>query len=167
MTVIGRVTSQGASQPAGARALRVPPPLYYGAAFAAGMLLRAASAPLPLGARPEALVVAVVLLVSGTGLALAAVIGVVRNQTTIVPHHAVSALVTTGAYRITRNPMYTGLAMAHLGGALLTDSWWPLATFPFALLAVRRLVIDPEERYLANKFGQPYSNYQTRVRRWL
>ncbi len=85
MTVIGRVTSQGASQPLGARVLRVPPPLYYGAAFAAGMLLRAASVPLPLGARPETLVVAVVLLVSGTGLALAAVIGVVRNQTTIVP----------------------------------------------------------------------------------
>jgi protein-S-isoprenylcysteine O-methyltransferase Ste14 len=147
--------------------LGVPPPLYYGAAFAAGILLRDATIPLALGARPETLVVAVFLLVSGTAVALAGVIGVVRNQTTIVPHHAVSALVTTGAYRITRNPMYTGLAIAYLGGALLTDSWWPLATLPFALLAVRRLVIDPDERYLANTFGQAYSNYQARVRRWL
>ena len=167
MTVIGRDTSQGASQPRGARVPGVPPPLYYGAAFAAGMLLRDATVPLALGALPETLVVAVVLLVSGTALALAGVIEVMRNQTTIVPHHTVSALVTTGAYRLTRNPMYTGLAIAYLGGALLSDSWWPLATLPFALLAVRRVVIDPEERYLANTFGQPYSDYQTRVRRWL
>src|SRR5450756_3078546 len=65
MTVIGRVTSQGASQPAGARVLGVPPPLYYGVAFAAGMLLRATTIPLALGAGPETVVVAVVLLVSG------------------------------------------------------------------------------------------------------
>jgi len=167
MTVIGPVTSQGASQPIGARVPGVPPPLYYGAAFAAGMLLRAASVPLPLGARPETRVVAVVLLASGIALALAAVIAAVWNHTTIVPHHAVSALVTTGAYRITRNPMYTGLAIAYVGGALLTDSGWPLATLPLALYAVRRLVIDPEERYLTNKFGLRYSSYQARVRRWL
>lgn len=131
------------------------------------MLLRATTIPLALGARPETLVPAVLLLVSGEALALAGVVEVVRHHTTIVPHHAVSALVTTGPYRITRNPMYTGLAIAHLGGALLAGSWWPLATLPFALLAVRRVVIGPEERYLANTFGQPYSDYQTRVRRWL
>src|SRR5450631_950384 len=46
-----------------------------------------------------------------------------RHHTTIVPHRAVSALVTTGPYRMTRNPMYTGLAIAYLGGALLSGSW--------------------------------------------
>jgi protein-S-isoprenylcysteine O-methyltransferase Ste14 len=120
-----------------------------------------------LSARPQTLTVAVFLLVSGAALAVAGVIEVVRHQTTIVPHHAVSVLVTTGAYRITRNPMHTGLASAYLGGALLVDSWWPLSTLPFALVAVGRVVIDPEERYLVNQFGQHYSHYRARVRRWL
>lgn len=167
MTVIGPVTVQGASQPLGARVLGVPPPLYYGAAFTAGMLLRATSVSLPLGARPETVVIAIVLLIAGTALALAGAIAVLRNRTTMVPHHAVSVLVTTGAYRVTRNPMYTGLAIGYLGGALLTGSWWPVATLPFALLTIRRLVIDPEERYLASTFGPTYSDYQGRVRRWL
>ena len=130
------------------------------------MLLRAATVPLSVGARPQTLAVAAFLLVSGTALAVAGAIEVLRHQTTIVPHHAVSALVTTGAYRITRNPMYTGLAIAYLGGALLAGSWWPVATLPFALVAVRRVVINPEESYLANQVGQRYSNYRARVRRW-
>jgi len=109
----------------------------------------------------------VFLLVSGIALAVAGVTEVVRQQTTIVPHHAVSALVTTGGYRITRNPMYTGLAIAYLGGAMLDGSWWPLSTLSFALVAVGRVVIGPEQRYLANQFGQLYSNYRAQVRRWL
>lgn len=52
MTVAAPVASPGATQHRGARVLRVPPPLYYGAAFAAGMLLRAATVPLAIGARP-------------------------------------------------------------------------------------------------------------------
>jgi protein-S-isoprenylcysteine O-methyltransferase Ste14 len=167
MTSPGPATSPDGIQPLGARVPAVPPPLYFGAAFAAGMLLRAATVPLSVGARPQTLAVAVFLLVSGAALAVAGVIEVVRHQATIVPHHAVSALVTTGAYRITRNPMYTGLAIAYLGGALLVGSWWPLSTLPFALVAVGRVVIDPEERYLANQFGRQYSNYRSRVRRWL
>ena len=63
--------------------------------------------------------------------------------------------------------MYAGLAIAYFGGALLAGSWWPLATLPIALVAVRRLVIDPEERYLAARFGHVYADYRARVRRWL
>jgi protein-S-isoprenylcysteine O-methyltransferase Ste14 len=35
------------------------------------------------------------------------------------------------------------------------------------LLAVRRLVINPEERYLGQRFGQRYADYRARVRRWM
>jgi protein-S-isoprenylcysteine O-methyltransferase Ste14 len=167
MTAAGRITPPVGIQPPGARIPGVPPPLYFGAAFAAGMLLPTVTVPLSVGARPPTLAVAAFLLVSGTALAVAGVIEVLRHQTTIVPHRAVSALVTTGPYRITRNPMYTGLATAYLGCALLTGSWWPVATLPFALVAVGRVVIGPEERYLANRFGHLYSNYRTQVRRWL
>ena len=103
----------------------------------------------------------------GLALAVAGIAAVIRHRTTIVPHHPVATLVTGGAYRLSRNPMYTGLAVAYLGLALLFGSWWPLALWPLVIVAVRQLVIRPEERYLAGRFGQTYTDYQARVRRWL
>lgn len=151
----------------GARVAPIPPPLYYGAAFAAGMLIRTMSVPLDIGARPVTTAAGAALLAAAATLIVAGLSAVHRQHTTIVPHHAVAALVTTGAYRRTRNPMYTGLAVAYLGGALIAGSWWPLLTLPLALLAVRILVIGPEERYLADRFPQTYLHYRSRTRRWL
>jgi protein-S-isoprenylcysteine O-methyltransferase Ste14 len=144
----------------------IPPPLYYAAGFAAGMLIDRL-VPLPVGARPATTVAGMV--VGGLGLVLnfAGVAGVIRHRTTIVPHHPVATLITSGAYRWSRNPMYTGLAITYLGGALLVGSWWPAALFPLAILAVGRLAIQPEEQYLNTRFGQTYADYRTRTRRWL
>lgn len=167
MTSTARVASPGTASLPGARVFRLPPPLYYGVAFGAGMLMRHLTVPLDIGGGRAAVAAGAGLLVAGASLALAGAIAVVRRRTTIVPHRPVSILVTSGPYRVSRNPMYTGVAIAHLGGALLSGSWWPLATLPFALLMVRRVVIDPEERYLAGRFGQAYADYRGRTRRWL
>ena len=150
----------------GARVIRIPPPLYYAAGFALGMLL-ALLVPLPMGGRPATTIAGAV--IGGLGLVLnfAGVAGVIRHRTTIVPHHPVAALVTTGAYRWSRNPMYTGLAITYLGGALLIGSWWPVALLPLVLFAMVRLVIRPEEEYLDERFGEAYADYRARVRRWL
>ena len=150
----------------GARVVPVPPPLYYVVAFAAGMLLHAV-VPLTIGGRPATTVAGAVIGVLGLVLTVGGVRGVVGHGTTIVPHHPVSTLVTSGAYRWSRNPMYTGLAIVYLGGALLAGSWWPVLLAPLVLLAVARLVIAPEERYLAERFGASYDEYRARVRRWL
>jgi protein-S-isoprenylcysteine O-methyltransferase Ste14 len=163
----GRVPPESTRDHAGAPALRVPPPLYYAAAFAAGLLLRGVSVPLPIGAGSATVAIGAVVLAAGAALALAGVVEVVRHHTTIVPHHAVATLVTSGAYRLSRNPMYTGLALAYLGGTALANSWWPLVTLPLALLAVWALVVVPEERYLTVHFGQAYADYRSRTRRWL
>jgi protein-S-isoprenylcysteine O-methyltransferase Ste14 len=66
-----------------------------------------------------------------------------------------------------RNPMYAGLALAYLGLALFVGSWWPLVAMPVVLLVVARLAIRPEERYLTQRYGATYADYQHRVRRWL
>ena len=167
MSAAAPATAPDRTQERGAKVLPVPPPMYYAAGFTAGMLLRAATVPLTIGARPATVVAGAIVVAAGTTLALAGVAAVVRHRTTIVPHHAVSVLLTTGAYRYSRNPMYAGLAISYLGGALLAGSWWPLATLPLALLLVRRLVIEPEERYLIGRFGQTYLDYRARSRRWL
>ena len=144
----------------------IPPPLYYGAGFVAGVLLDRL-APLSIGGRPITTVAGTVAGVLGLTLTWTGVAGVIRHRTTIVPHHPVSALITTGSYRWSRNPMYAGLAIAYLGGSLLVGSWWPVALWPAVIYAVTRLVIRPEERYLTERFGQTYADYRGRVRRWL
>lgn len=150
----------------GARVIFIPPPLYYAAGLVAGLAINGVVA-LPLGGRPATAVAGAVLAALGMALSLAGVAAVIRHRTTIVPHHAVATLLTGGAYRLSRNPMYTGLAVAYLGLALLFGSWWPLALWPLVLIAVRQLVIRPEERYLTQRFGRTYTDYQSRVRRWL
>jgi protein-S-isoprenylcysteine O-methyltransferase Ste14 len=150
----------------GARVVFIPPPLYYAAGLVAGAALDRLVG-LPIGGRPGTVVAGAALAVAGVALAAAGVIGVIRHRTTIVPHHRVASLVTTGAFRLSRNPMYTALAIAYLGVALLIGSWWPVALWPLVLLAVYLLVIRPEERYLEQRFGSAYADYRARVRRWL
>ncbi len=150
----------------GARVIFIPPPLYYAAGLVAGMAINGVVA-LPLGGRPATAVAGAVLAAIGLALTFAGVAAVIRHRTTIVPHHPVATLLTGGAYRLSRNPMYTGLAIAYLGLTLVLGSWWPLVLWPLVIVAVRQLVIRPEERYLTQRFGRTYTDYQSRVRRWL
>lgn len=150
----------------GARVIPIPPPVYYGAAFASGMVLQRA-VPLDFPGRPTSALIGTAVLLVGLGVDVAGVATVLLNRTTIVPHRPVAKLITTGIYRRSRNPMYTGLAMIVAGGALLAGTWWPLLTLVPALLAVKQLAIKPEETYLAERYGPIYDNYRRRVRRWL
>jgi protein-S-isoprenylcysteine O-methyltransferase Ste14 len=158
------VTSQAEAR--GAQVIYIPPPLYYVAGLAGGMAINGLVAR-PLGGRSATVVLGAVVAALGLALALSGVAGVIRHRTTIVPHHPVATLLTGGAYRLSRNPMYTGLAIAYVGLALLLGSWWPLVLWPFVVVAVRQLVIRPEEEYLTQRFGTTYTDYQSRVRRWL
>jgi protein-S-isoprenylcysteine O-methyltransferase Ste14 len=63
--------------------------------------------------------------------------------------------------------MYLAMACAYLGLSLLFNSLWALVLLPLVLAVVDVGVIRREERYLAAKFGKPYHDYCTRVRRWL
>jgi protein-S-isoprenylcysteine O-methyltransferase Ste14 len=150
----------------GARVIFIPPPLYYAAGLAGGGAINSVVT-LPLGGRPATTLAGVAVAALGLALTFAGVAAVVRHRTTIVPHHPVSTLLTDGAYRLSRNPMYTGLAIVYLGVTLLLNSWWPLTLWPLVIVAVRQLVIRPEERYLTQRFGPTYTDYQSQVRRWL
>lgn len=78
-----------------------------------------------------------------------------------------AVFVAKGIYRFTRNPMYLGMALFHLGIALAFDSLGVLLTVPVAVLLVDRLVITREERHLQARFGATYEDYCRNVRRWL
>ena len=78
-----------------------------------------------------------------------------------------TALVRTGPYRISRNPIYLAFSMLQLGIAIWANSVWVLATLLGAVSLVNRVVIPREERYLEEKFGADYLDYKAAVRRWL
>ena len=108
--------------------------------------------PLDMPGRPTTALVGAGVLFAGLGLDLAGVVTVLP-PTTIVPHRPAAKLITTGIYRMSRNPMYTALAIMVTGGALLAGTWWPLLALPLALVAVTQLAIKPEEAYLAERYG--------------
>src|SRR3984893_16164728 len=87
--------------------------------------------------------------------------------TTVRPDRAASTLVIAGPYKITRNPMYLGLAFVYFGIAIAGQSVWALILLPVVLLVVQRGAIEPEEAFLEKRFGAEYSRYKEKVRRWI
>lgn len=146
--------------------VRVPPPLVYVAGFLVGLALEVV---VPVGALPLVVALPAGLLGAGLWLALdgSAMSLFRRAGTSMVPMKPTTALVTSGPYRMTRNPMYVGMACLYVGLALALGVIWALALLPVVLVAVDRLVIAREERYLGAKFGDEYREYKRRVRRWL
>lgn len=90
-----------------------------------------------------------------------------RKGTTKIPGEASAALVTTGPYRVTRNPMYVGLTLAYIGLAVNKGQILPLATLILVLAYVNWIVIPIEEERLREVFGPAYDSYRQKVRRWL
>lgn len=92
-----------------------------------------------------------------------------RARTTVNPMKPgkTSSIVTNGVYRITRNPMYVGMALFLCAGAVMM--WSPLALLgPLVFVVyISRFQIEPEERVLRERFGEVYADYCARVRRWL
>ncbi len=83
------------------------------------------------------------------------------------PWTPTNGIIDTGLYAFTRNPMYLGMAIAHLGLAIVLDSLVSLILLPVAMVIIQTQVIAREERYLEAKFGTVYLDYKARVRRWI
>ena len=90
-----------------------------------------------------------------------------RKQTSIEPHHTPTALIVEGPYRLSRNPIYLGMALILAGLALwfgAVSSWLPVLAFP---VIITRRFIDREEAALRAAFGSEAEDYLTRTGRWL
>jgi len=148
--------------------LKIPPPAVAISIALAMWGIAAASTRLDLPSDLR-VVVAAALFLAGGGIALAGTIAFRRAKTTVNPMkpQATSSLVTGGIYRVTRNPMYLGLLFVLLAWAIFLASPWTLLG-PVAFIAyMNRFQIAPEERVLSSLFGAAYSEYKSRIRRWL
>jgi protein-S-isoprenylcysteine O-methyltransferase Ste14 len=90
-----------------------------------------------------------------------------RLGTTHEPNGVPTALIETGPFLYSRNPLYVALCALLAGFGLLLDSVWPLALTPVLVVLLDRLVIAKEEQRLRAQFGDAYLSYQQRVGRWL
>ena len=143
-----------------------PPPLVFLAGLIVGFALEAL---LP-GVDLPGLVewgLGSLLVVAGLGLLLTFNASFSRKGTAVEPWKPTTAIVTTGPYRLTRNPAYLGMALTYVGIAVLSSAVWVLLPLPVVLAVIDRGVIAREERYLERKFGEEYLAYKRSVRRWI
>jgi protein-S-isoprenylcysteine O-methyltransferase Ste14 len=144
-----------------------PPPLIYLAGLVFGWLLERRW-PSPFGlVDTAAFWTGWVLLVAGVALFVWALVALHHVRTSVNPYTPTAAIANSGPYRISRNPIYVADVMIYLGICALLNSPWPLLFLPFVIWIMNKGVIEREERYLENRFGNLYTVYKSRVRRWL
>lgn len=104
--------------------------------------------------------------------AIVSVLGVAsfrRARTTVNPltPDATTALVVSGVYRVTRNPMYLGFLLLLLAEIVWLANPVALLAGPGFVVYLNRFQIVPEENALQSRFGAEFNAYATRVRRWI
>ncbi|MFC6671154.1 methyltransferase family protein [Marinobacterium aestuariivivens] len=112
---------------------------------------------------------AVLLGMAGFAVALTGVLHFRRAGTTLNPvaPEDASALVTSGIYRYSRNPMYLGFLLWLAAAAVWLAHLAAFALLPVFVLYLNRFQIEPEERALGRIFGESFADYCRRVRRWI
>ncbi|MEM8547175.1 MAG: isoprenylcysteine carboxylmethyltransferase family protein [Pseudomonadota bacterium] len=148
--------------------MHIPPPLIALTLAGAMWLLNR----LPFAGRfelPASELIAGIVLASGVAVAVAGVLEFRRHRTTVNPIQLdkASALVTSGIFRLTRNPMYLGLLLVLLGVGAWLSSLLPFVAAALFVPTITVLQIRPEEATMQHLFGDEYTAYRQRTRRWL
>ena len=146
--------------------VRIPPPLIFGACLLAGLWLQSAWFAGQLAAMPY-MIVGGALAVLGLGFIAASVPKFFRAGTSIEPWRPATTMLADGVYGISRNPIYLGMALGCAGVAIAAASLPALIGTAVAVVVIRYYVIAREERYLDSRFGEEYSAYKSKVRRWI
>ena len=111
---------------------------------------------------------AVVVLIIAVFIGLLAIINFRHHKTTVNPScpEKASKVVNTGIYAYSRNPMYLALVLALLTFAVYLSHLLAFIVIPFFIAYITKYQIKPEERALISLFGQAFTDYMSKVRRW-
>lgn len=120
-------------------------------------------------AQPLRLLLAITLTAVGVGLIIGARGALNSARTTWHPTEPerTTHLVSTGVFRLSRNPMYLGMLLVLLGWAAVLANPVAMVLSAAFVLWMNRFQIRPEERVLSTLLGQEYRVYASEVRRWL
>lgn len=147
---------------------RVPPPVVM---VACGFLtwLLARAAPTLHVSVPAGTAVALLLGAAGIVVNAMGILAFRKARTTLDPFQpgTASTVVDSGIFRMTRNPMYLGLLLLLSGWAVYLSNYLGVLGPVAYVVYMNRFQIGPEERALAEKFGESYTAYRAQVRRWM
>ena len=148
--------------------LKIPPAAVFGAF---GLIMWSISSLPPQFSMLEGnrFIVILTLLLGEAYFGLSGVISFKKVGTTVHPMQPekASALVTSGVYQVSRNPMYLGLLLGLISWGLYLSSLWAVACCVLFVAYMNRFQIAPEERAMEKRFGEDFNMYRQRTRRWL
>ena len=90
-----------------------------------------------------------------------------KEETAIIPNGKPSKLIDHGVFQFSRNPIYLGMAAILIGSALMYGSVSPFIIPPVFMITVNFIWIRYEEKTLLSIFGDDYTTYKKRVRKWI
>ncbi|WP_068546125.1 methyltransferase family protein [Thalassotalea crassostreae] len=148
--------------------LKIPPALLFLMFVAAIKFIPLTIFAVPVGSEFLPIIIKSIIF-SAIAIVVFAIISFRIAKTTVDPMSPdkASKLVDSGIFRISRNPMYLGFVLMIFAGAVYKQT---LFAYLLVIVFVRYLhyfQILPEERMLTKVFGQDYTEYCKRVRRWL
>lgn len=90
-----------------------------------------------------------------------------KLNTTVKPDQKPAVLITTGPFKISRNPMYLGMTLMLIGAGILFGSITSFIGAIFFIAAMEYYFIPEEENLLEETFGEEFERYKKKVRRWI
>lgn len=145
---------------------KIPPAVVW---LVCALIMKSIAYVLPFVALPHLPIAAVVMALIGIGAGIAGIWNFYKARTTMNPLEPSKAthFVSEGIYKLSRNPMYVGLACCLVSWAIWLSYLLPWLGVVLFIAYMTRFQIIPEERVLRQKFGDEYQNYCLKVRRWL
>lgn len=127
----------------------------------------AADSTFPLRVIPASDIVGWTLIVAALALAAWAAVAFGRARTSVFPRQKPSAIVTSGPYQFSRNPIYVADAMILTGWGAILGSLWPFILVPFFCWVIQERFIKGEEEALRREFPKEWAAWAATTRRWL
>jgi protein-S-isoprenylcysteine O-methyltransferase Ste14 len=90
-----------------------------------------------------------------------------KNKTSIQPYETPQLLITTGLFKLSRNPIYLGMVIVLVGVVMILGSLSPIISPIIFVIIMNNLIIPTEENNLEMVFGDKYLDYKTKTRRWI
>jgi protein-S-isoprenylcysteine O-methyltransferase Ste14 len=144
----------------------VRPPLLYGVALIVVFVLRWFW-PVPIVDHTVVVWLGLVLVVFGVGIAIWGRGAMQAAGTNVDPCRPTTAIVNSGPFRFSRNPLYMALMLMFFGLSLALNTWWGIVVLVPLVIVMHYGVVLREERYLNQKFGVSYQQYRSKVRRYI